>query len=261
MLALALAAMANKGARQITAPLLKKAAMTMPQLPAAWMPILASETHADYWQKLAERLAQAEGAGKTIYPPKSQWFAALEATAPEAVKVVILGQDPYHGAGQAHGLCFSVQPDVKIPPSLRNIYKELEADLGCFPVHHGTLSHWAAQGVLLLNNVLTVEQAKAHAHKGWGWERFTDAVIAAVAADQAPKVFILWGGPAQKKADQIAALREGTSHLILRAPHPSPLSAYHGFFGTKPFSTANRFLEENGRGGVDWQLPMVAQSC
>jgi uracil-DNA glycosylase len=222
------------------------------------MPTLASETRADYWPKLAERLEQVERAGKAIYPPKPQWFAALEATAPEAVKVVILGQDPYHGAGQAHGLCFSVQPQVKIPPSLRNIYKELEADVGCFPVHHGTLSHWAEQGVLLLNTVLTVEDGKAHAHKGWGWEHFTDAVISAVAADAAPKVFILWGGPAQKKADHIAALQGDTPHLILRAPHPSPLSAYHGFFGTKPFSTANRFLDDQGRGAVDWQLPMVA---
>lgn len=233
--------------------------MTMPPLPAAWIAILASELRADYMGKLERRLAEAEAAGKIIYPPKDQWFAALEATPPEAVKVVILGQDPYHGAGQAHGLCFSVQPDVKIPPSLRNIYKELEADIGCFPVHHGTLTHWAEQGVLLLNNVLTVEDGRAHAHKGWGWEAFTDAVISAVAADAVPKVFILWGGPAQKKADQIAALQGDTPHLILRAPHPSPLSAYHGFFGTKPFSTANRFLTENGRETVDWQLPMVGR--
>jgi uracil-DNA glycosylase len=230
--------------------------MTLPQIPELWRPILGGEMQQPYWHQLAERLGAAEARQDVVFPERSDWFAALEATGPDAVKVVILGQDPYHGAGQAHGLCFSVQPEVKIPPSLRNIYKELEADVGVFPVHHGYLRHWAEQGVLLLNNVLTVEEGKAASHKGWGWEEFTDAVVTAVAGDLRPKVFILWGGHAQKKADKIAGLQGDGPHLILRAPHPSPLSAHQGFFGTKPFSKANEFLESCGRGGIDWQLPL-----
>lgn len=231
--------------------------MMMPALPEPWLPILAAEMQKPYWAQLMERLDRAEAEGCTIFPPKEQWFAALDAVAPKDVKVVILGQDPYHGAGQAHGLCFSVQAGVKIPPSLRNIYKELEADLGTFPVHHGSLDHWARQGVLLLNTALTVEEGKAAAHKGWGWEEFTDAIVAAVAEDATPKLFILWGSHAQKKAEKIEALREGGPHLILKAPHPSPLSAHQGFFGTKPFSKANEFLVSNGREPVDWQLPLT----
>lgn len=232
--------------------------MQMPNIPEPWLSVLGGEVGESYWRNLTRSLADAKQRGDTIYPPTDLWFAALAATRPEAVKVVILGQDPYHGEGQAHGLCFSVQPDVKVPPSLRNIYKELESDVGTFPVMHGCLRHWAEQGVLLLNTVLTVEAGKAAAHKGWGWEKFTDAVVSAVADDPAPKVFILWGAHAQKKADQVAALGAGSPHLLLRAPHPSPLSAHQGFFGTKPFSRSNEFLMAAGRGGIDWQLPVRA---
>ena len=169
--------------------------------------------------------------------------------------MVILGQDPYHGPGQAHGLCFSVQPGVRTPPSLVNIYKEMASDLGIPPARHGYLKHWAEQGVLLLNNVLTVESGQAASHQGKGWEKFTDAAVAAVAADPAPKVFILWGSHAQRKAANVPGLGADGPHLILRAPHPSPLSAHNGFFGSRPFSQANAFLEAHGRGAIDWRLP------
>ena len=167
----------------------------------------------------------------------------------------ILGQDPYHGPGQAHGLCFSVQPGGRTPPSLVNIYKEMASDLGIPPARHGYLKHWAEQGVLLLNNVLTVESGQAASHQGKGWEKFTDAAVAAVAADPAPKVFILWGSHAQRKAANVPGLGADGPHLILRAPHPSPLSAHNGFFGSRPFSQANAFLEAHGRGAIDWRLP------
>ncbi len=173
-------------------------------------------------------------------------------TPPDAVRVVILGQDPYHGQGQAHGLAFSVQHGVKVPPSLANIYKELEADLGIPRPSHGNLTHWARQGVLLLNNALTVEAANAGSHQGKGWEILTDAVVEAVAARPDPTVFILWGSHAQKKAARVAALQDGP-HLVLKAQHPSPLSAYKGFFGSKPFSQANAFLQAHGRGTIDWR--------
>lgn len=224
-------------------------------LPVDWLSVLAPNYDASDLDGVVARVSGAQEAGRVVYPPLGQWFAALEATPPQDVRVVILGQDPYHGAGQAHGLCFSVRPGVRVPPSLKNIYKELADDVGAVPVRHGYLQHWADQGVLLLNNVLTVEAGKAASHKGWGWEVFTDAVVAAVAADAAPKVFILWGSHAQKKADKIAALSGDGPHLILRGPHPSPLSAYHGFFGSKPFSKANDFLMRHGRGRIDWQLP------
>lgn len=229
--------------------------MKMPKIPEAWAGLLGQHLPAGLLSQLESRLTAAEIAGALIYPPKNQWFAALERVSPDAVKVVILGQDPYHGAGQAHGLAFSVQPEVCIPPSLRNIYKELAADVGAVPVSHGFLQHWADQGVLLLNTVLTVEAGKAASHKGWGWEEFTDQVIRLVAEDEAPKVFILWGSHAQKKASQIMDLGPQGPHLLLRAPHPSPLSACQGFFGTKPFSQANAFLEGHGQSGIDWQLP------
>ncbi len=180
-------------------------------------------------------------------------MAALELTPLDQVRVVILGQDPYHGAGQAHGLAFSVQPGVKVPPSLVNIYKELESDLGLKRPTHGNLTHWAKQGVLLLNNALTVEATKAGSHQKRGWEQFTDAVIAAVADQGRPTVFLLWGSHAQKKAARIPALTTGP-HLVLQAPHPSPLSAYTGFFGCRHFSQANAFLEAHGRGVIDWSV-------
>ena len=172
------------------------------------------------------------------------------------MRVVILGQDPYHGPGQAHGLCFSVQPGVRVPPSLVNIYKEMQSDLGIPRASHGYLKHWAEQGVLLLNNCLTVEAGHGGvASEARDGRQFTDAVVAAVAADPAPKVFILWGSHAQKKAANVAGLGAGSPHLILRAPHPSPLSAHNGFFGSRPFSQANAFLAAQGRGTIDWALP------
>jgi uracil-DNA glycosylase len=202
---------------------------------------------------LSDFLDAEERSGKTIYPPREQWLAALELTPLDQVRIVILGQDPYHGPGQAHGLAFSVQRGVKVPPSLVNIYKELESDLGLPRPTHGNLTHWAQQGVLLLNNALTVEAGKAGSHQKRGWEHFTDAVIAAVAAQDKPVVFMLWGSHAPKKAARIPALGTGR-HLVLQAPHPSPLSAYTGFFGCRHFSQANAFLEAHGRGSVDWRV-------
>lgn len=223
-------------------------------LPGPWQQSLASVAASPATASLSRFLEAEERSGKTIYPPRAQWLAALELTAPEQVRVVILGQDPYHGAGQAHGLAFSVQPGVKVPPSLANIYKELESDLAIPRTDHGDLTHWAQQGVLLLNNALTVEAGKAGSHQKCGWEPFTDAVIAAVAGQDSPCVFMLWGSHAQKKAARIPALGTGP-HLVLHAPHPSPLSAYTGFFGCRHFSKANAFLESQKRGAIDWHLP------
>lgn len=202
---------------------------------------------------LCEFLEAEERDGKTLYPPRAQRLAALEMTPFDQVRVVILGQDPYHGPGQAHGLAFSVQDGVKVPPSLVNIYKELEADLGLPRAGHGNLTHWAQQGVLLLNNALTVEAGSAGSHQGRGWEQFTDAAVAAVAARSEPTVFMLWGSHAQKKAARVPSLADGP-HLVLKAPHPSPLSAYSGFFGCRHFSQANAFLESHGRGTIDWRV-------
>ncbi len=220
-----------------------------------WLARIGGEFEQPYMAALKQFLGDERAKGKAIYPRPRDWFAALDATAPHDVRVVILGQDPYHGPGQAHGLCFSVQPGVRVPPSLVNIYKEMQSDLGIARASHGYLAHWARQGVLLLNNVLTVEAGQAASHQGKGWEKFTDAVVAAVAADPAPKVFILWGSHAQRKAANVAALGPGSPHLILRAPHPSPLSAHNGFFGSRPFSQANDFLAAHGRGAIDWRLP------
>ncbi len=220
-----------------------------------WLAAIGGEFEQPYMADLKAFLAAERAKGKRIYPRPSHWFAALDATPPQDVRVVILGQDPYHGPGQAHGLCFSVQPGVRTPPSLVNIYKEMQSDLGTPPARHGYLKSWADQGVLLLNNCLTVEAGQAASHQKKGWERFTDAAVAAVAADPAPKVFILWGSHAQRKAANVPALAPGSPHLILRAPHPSPLSAHNGFFGSRPFSQANAFLEAHGRGAIDWQLP------
>lgn len=196
-------------------------------------------------------LLAEKNAGKVIYPKGSEWFAALDATLLENVRVVILGQDPYHGEGQAHGLCFSVQHGVRPPPSLMNIYKEIKADLGLEQPSHGNLKAWGEQGVLLLNSVLTVEAGKAASHQGRGWERFTDAIIKLVNDQPHPVVFILWGSYAQKKA----AFVDRSKHLVLKSVHPSPLSAHNGFFGSKPFSQANSFLKSKGRREIDWRLP------
>jgi uracil-DNA glycosylase len=197
-------------------------------------------------------------AGKRIFPAGSEWFRALDLTPLDKVRVVILGQDPYHGAGQAHGLCFSVRPGTRIPPSLVNIYKEMEADLGIPPARHGFLEHWSEQGVLLLNSVLTVEMGLAASHQGRGWERFTDAVIRLVNARGEPAVFLLWGSHAQKKAAFVDSIDRGGRHLVLKAAHPSPLSAHSGFFGCRHFSQANAFLESRGQTPIDWALPAAA---
>ena len=209
------------------------------------------EFNSDYMAALKEFLASEKAAGKTIYPKGSEWFSALDLTPLDKVRVVILGQDPYHGPGQAHGLCFSVPPGVRPPPSLINIYKELESDLGLARPHHGFLEHWAEQGVLMLNSVLTVEMAKAASHSKKGWERFTDAVIRLVDAKPEPVVFMLWGAYAQKKA----AFVDSTRHLVLKAAHPSPLSAHNGFLGCKHFSKCNAFLESRGLSPIEWRLP------
>lgn len=217
----------------------------------SWKAPLLPEFEADYMARLEAFLLGEKAAGKQIFPNSEEWFRALELTPLEKVRVVILGQDPYHGPGQAHGLCFSVQPGVRPPPSLVNIYKELQTDLGISRPHHGFLEHWATQGVLLLNSVLTVEMTKAASHRGKGWEKFTDAVIRLVNAKTDPVVFMLWGNYAQKKADFVDSAR----HLILKAAHPSPLSAHNGFLGCRHFSQCNAFLENKGLPPIDWALP------
>jgi len=201
-------------------------------------------------QNLRAFLEQRRKDGATIYPKGSQIFAALDATPVEDVQVVILGQDPYHGPGQAHGLCFSVQKGVDAPPSLENIFKELESDVAVPRPSHGDLKAWANQGVLLLNATLTVEQAKAGAHQGKGWEEFTDQVIAKLAETRTNLVFILWGAYAQKKGSKI----DRSKHLVIESPHPSPLSSYRGFFGSRPFSKTNAYLEKMGRRPIDWRI-------
>jgi uracil-DNA glycosylase len=220
-------------------------------LPEDWGQWLGNEFQADYMLALKAFLAQQKAAKKTIYPHSTQWFRAFELTPLSEVKVVILGQDPYHGPNQAHGLCFSVQPGIPVPPSLVNIYKELATDVGFTPVRHGHLETWAKQGVLLLNTSLTVEQGNAASHRGKGWEPFTDRAIETVSQHAHPCVFLLWGGHARQKK---ALINQGR-HLVLEAPHPSPLSAYRGFFGTRHFSQANQFLQAQGRAPIEWQLP------
>jgi uracil-DNA glycosylase len=221
------------------------------KLGESWKAALEGEFSEPYMQALKTYLVGEKNAGKVIFPKGSEYFRALDLTELGSVRVVILGQDPYHGDGQAHGLCFSVQPGVRIPPSLVNIYSELERDLGIPPARHGFLEHWARQGVLLLNSVLTVERGLAASHQGKGWERFTDAVVRAVNAQAAPVVFMLWGSYAQRKA----AFVDASKHLVLKAPHPSPLSAHQGFLGCGHFSKANAFLEEKGLKPIDWRLP------
>lgn len=224
-----------------------------PSWRAALDPVLATPEA----RRLGGWLRTLEEGGTTVYPPRGQRLTAFELTPLDAVKVVILGQDPYHGPGQAHGLAFSVPPGERVPPSLANMLKELKADLGIDPPGHGNLAGWARQGVLLLNNALTVTAGQAGSHQQQGWEAITDAAVAAVAARPEPSVFVLWGSHAQAKAARVPELAKGLEngrHLVLRAPHPSPLSAHRGFFGSRPFSQANTFLEARGRGPIDWRL-------
>jgi uracil-DNA glycosylase len=216
-----------------------------------WRDLLADTLSAPYFAQLSDRV-DAAYASATVYPPKEDLFAAFALTPPEAVRVVILGQDPYHEPGQAHGLSFSVRPGVALPPSLRNIYKELESDLGIAPADSGCLEPWARQGVLLLNTVLTVEQGKANSHKDFGWQTFTDAVMAALAGLPQPLAAVLWGGQARKKA---AVIKNSVyPRLVVESAHPSPLSSYRGFFGSRPFSRINAFLTENGEEPIRWEV-------
>lgn len=223
------------------------------KLHESWRVPLAGEFASPTMAALKQFLTAEKAAGKPIFPKGSEWFRALDLTPLDSVRVVILGQDPYHGPGQAHGLAFSVKPGVRVPPSLQNIYRELQADLGIPPARHGFLEHWARQGVLLLNASLTVEQGQAASHQGRGWERFTDAVIRLVAERERSCAFLLWGSHAQKKA----AFVDGSRHLVLKAPHPSPLSAHNGFFGCRHFSRTNQWLEAQGLPPIDWALPPV----
>ena len=225
------------------------------RLHESWKAPLLPEFNDPYMAALKGFLASEKASGKIIYPKASEWFRALDLTPLDRVRVVILGQDPYHGPGQAHGLCFSVPPGVRPPPSLLNIFKELESDLGLPRPRHGFLESWASQGVLLLNSVLTVEAAQAASHAKKGWERFTDAVIRLVNDRPEPVVFMLWGAYAQKKA----AFVDPSRHLILRAAHPSPLSAHNGFLGCKHFSAANAFLQSKGLAPIDWSLPAARE--
>ena len=217
-----------------------------------WLTELEVEFRKPYYKTLYE-FVKTEYNTVQVFPPADDIFNAFHLTPLSQVKVVILGQDPYHNVGQAHGLCFSVKPDVDIPPSLVNIYKELHDDLGCYIPNNGYLVKWAKQGVLLLNTVLTVRAHQANSHRGKGWEEFTDAAITALDRQDRPIVFILWGRPAQSKKRML----HNAKHLILEAPHPSPLSAYSGFFGSRPFSQANRFLEEHGETPIDWQIENI----
>ena len=215
-----------------------------------WADALKEEFRKPYYTDLYKFIKE-EDSTHVVYPPSEDIFNALHLTDLKDIKVVILGQDPYHEPGQAHGLCFSVRPEVDIPPSLVNIYKELHDDLGCKIPDNGYLVHWAEQGVLLLNTLLTVRAHQAFSHRGKGWENFTDAIIRAVNKEDRPIVYMLWGSPAQKKAEML----DNPKHLILKAPHPSPLSAYRGFFGCRHFSKCNEFLEKNGIAPIDWQIP------
>jgi uracil-DNA glycosylase len=222
----------------------------MAALTGKWEEALRGEFSKEYYKRLFFYIRD-QYQKETVYPRADEIFTAFHLTPLDKVKVVILGQDPYHNPNQAHGLCFSVKPEVDPPPSLVNIFRELHDDLGCEIPNHGYLTHWAEQGVLLLNTVLTVQAHKPMSHRGVGWEEFTDAAIRKVKEQDRPIVFILWGKPAQEKAKML----DNPRHLILKAPHPSPLSAYRGFFGSKPFSRTNTFLEENGETPIDWQIP------
>lgn len=224
----------------------------MAMLENDWMQALQGEFHKPYYKELYQ-FVRNEYNTTVVFPPADDIFNAFHLTPLHEVKVVIIGQDPYHNVGQAHGLCFSVKPDVDIPPSLVNIYQELHDDLGCYIPNNGYLVKWAKQGVLMLNTVLTVRAHQANSHHGKGWEEFTDAAIRTLNEQDRPIVFILWGRPAQMKKSMLT----NPHHLILEAPHPSPLSAYRGFFGSKPFSKANQFLEAHGETPIDWQIENV----
>ncbi|WP_042197433.1 uracil-DNA glycosylase [Paenibacillus camerounensis] len=215
-----------------------------------WDEVLQEEAQKPYFQELRYALA-AEYKQYTVYPPKELLFSALKLTPYSKTRVVILGQDPYHGAGQAHGLSFSVKPGVRIPPSLRNIYQELHSDVGMAVPNHGSLLHWAEEGVLMLNAVLTVREGQPNSHKGLGWETFTDAIMEKLNERAEPLVFILWGSHAQKKGAYIDKSR----HKVIESPHPSPFSAHRGFLGSRPFSQANQYLESHGLTGIDWSIP------
>ena len=219
-----------------------------------WLPPLSPEFKKPYYARLY-RFVNDEYANHVIYPAKENVFAAYDRTPLAKVRVLILGQDPYHEPGQAHGLCFSVNPGIDIPPSLVNIYKELHDDIGCYIPDNGYLVKWADQGVMLLNTVLTVRAHQANSHRMHGWEEFTDATISVLNRQDRPIVFMLWGSPAQKKA----AMLNNPKHLILKAPHPSPLSAYRGFFGCRHFSKANDFLRRNGEREIDWQIENISK--
>lgn len=220
--------------------------------PKTWESIINDERDKEYFQSVLAFVEQQRNSGKTIYPPQELVFNAFDMTPFESVRVVILGQDPYHGANQAHGLAFSVLPGVKIPPSLRNMYKELAQDIEGFEIpNHGYLDSWASQGVLMLNTVLTVEEAKAHSHAKCGWETFTGAIITELNQRSEPIIFLLWGAHAQKKGQVIDSER----HHVLTAPHPSPLSARRGFFGCKHFSMTNKILSSIDQNPIDWRLP------
>ncbi|RLQ93450.1 uracil-DNA glycosylase [Falsibacillus albus] len=217
-----------------------------------WQPLLEEEFQKEYYLQLRAFL-KSEYSNEIIYPQPKDIFNALHFTPYENVKVVLLGQDPYHGPNQAHGLSFSVQPGVAVPPSLRNIYKELNDDLGCEIPDHGYLKKWADQGVLLLNTVLTVREGQAHSHRKKGWERFTDRVISILNDREEPLVFLLWGRPAQQKLKLI----DSQKHFIVQSVHPSPLSANRGFFGSRPFSKINDYLAGKGQEPIDWEVPML----
>ncbi|MBR6535566.1 MAG: uracil-DNA glycosylase [Lachnospiraceae bacterium] len=217
-----------------------------------WLPAVNAEFKKPYYAELY-KFVKEEYSRVAVFPPADEIFSALHLTPLSKVKVVIIGQDPYHNVGQAHGLCFSVRPEVDIPPSLVNIYKELQSDLGCKIPNNGYLVKWAEQGVLLLNTVLTVRAHQANSHQGKGWEQFTDAIIRAVNAEDRPIAYLLWGRPAQSKMSML----DNPKHKVFTAPHPSPLSAHRGFFGCKHFSQANAFLEENGVEPIDWQIEDV----
>lgn len=218
----------------------------------SWLAPLKPEFSKPYYAKLYKTILQ-EYQTRQIFPDADDIFSAFNLTPLDEVRVVILGQDPYHNAGQAHGLCFSVKPDVEIPPSLVNIYKELETDLGCYIPNNGYLVKWAKQGVLLLNTVLTVRAHQANSHQGIGWEEFTDAAIRILNEQDRPIVYLLWGRPAQMKKNML----HNPKQLVLEAPHPSPLSAYRGFFGCRHFSQANEFLKKNGLEPIDWQIENI----
>lgn len=224
----------------------------MSQISNDWLTVLKDEFKKPYYKRLFD-FVREEYKTKTIFPPADDIFNAYHFTPLSDVKVVIIGQDPYHDIGQAHGLCFSVKENVKIPPSLLNIYKELKDDLGCYIPNNGYLVKWAKQGVLLLNTVLTVRAHQANSHQNKGWEEFTDATIKALNKQDRPIVFLLWGAPAGKKA----AMLDNPKHLVLKAPHPSPLSAHRGFFGCKHFSKTNDFLTKNGLNAIDWQIENI----